>query len=193
MRIRSIVRLVCVAALGMALCGCFTAFEVVDGSFTPKGRSIAVLAGLPEGGSAAIAALVADELRKQSRYQVLSQAQIAQALKPYPQAIKGPYRSAYFEIDVDWSLTDKQKLAAIQRALGADYLYVMWAPTAVSWGSDKAANLQLVGQFFAFPGGKEIGHGVFQLHLRKDDAKYVKQGAEEVARQIAEKTGMLKK
>jgi hypothetical protein len=123
----------------------------------------------------------------------MSQAQIAQALKPYPQLIKGPYRSAYFEIDVDWGITDKQKLAAIQRVLGVDYLYVMWAPTAVGGGSDKAANLHLVGQFFEFPGGKEIGHGVFQLHMRKDEPKYVKAGAEEVARQLAEKTGMLKK
>ena len=193
MRLLPTLRLACVAALALALCGCFTAFEMVDGSFTPKGRSIAVLAGLPEDRNAAVAALVADELRKQSRYQVMSQAQIAQALKPYPQLIKGPYRSAYFEIDVDWGITDKQKLAAIQRVLGVDYLYVMWAPTAVSGGSAGAANLHLVGQLFGFPGGKEIGHGAFQLYISKDDPKYVKRGAEEVARQLAEKTGMLKK
>jgi len=190
MPVRPTLRLACVAALALALCGCFRAFEMVDGSFTPKGRSIAVLAGLPEDGNAAIAALVADELRKQSRYQVMSQTQIAKALKPYPQQIKGPYRSAYFAIDVDWGLTDKPKLASIQRVLGVDYLYVMWAPTAVSSGSDRAVALQLVGQLFEFPGGKEIGHGVFQLHISKDDAKYVKRGAEEVARQLAERTGM---
>lgn len=187
------VRLACVAALALALCGCFRAFDVVDGSFSPKGRSIAVLAGLPDDGNAAIAALVADELGKQSRYRVMSQAQIVKLLKPYPQQIKGPYRSAYFEIDVDWGRTDKQKLASIQRVLGVDYLYIMWAPTAVSTGSDRAANMQLVGQLFEFPGGKEVGHGVFQLLISKDDAKYVKRGAEQVARQLAEKTGMLTK
>jgi hypothetical protein len=192
-RIGPTLRLVFMAALALALCGCFRAFEMVDGGFTPKGRSIAVLAGLPEDLNVGVAALVADELGKQSRYQVMSRAQIAKVLKPYPQQIKGPYRSAYFEIDVDWGLTDKQKLAAIQRVLGVDYLYVMWAPTAVSSGSARAASLQLVGQLFEFPGGKEIGHGVFQLHISKDDPKYVKRGAADVARQLAEKTGMLTK
>jgi hypothetical protein len=183
-------RFALVAVLTLALGGCFTPFQMVDGNFTPKGRSIAVIAALPEEGNAAIAALVADELRKQSRYQVMSRAQIAQALKPYPQMIKGPYRSAYFEIDVDWRLTDKQKLAAIQRSLGVDYLYVMWTPTAVEAGKN-ASNLHLIGQLFEFPGAKEVGHGAFQLYIRKDDATNLKKGAEKVARQLAEKTGML--
>jgi hypothetical protein len=190
MRIRPALRLACAAVLALVLGGCFTSFQLVDGNFTPKGRSIAVLAGVPEEDNAAIAALVADELRKQSRYQVMSQAQIARALKPYPQLIKGPYRSAYFEVDVDWSLTDKQKLAAMQRSLGVDYVYVIWAPTATSSGG-KSTNLHLVAQLFEFPGAKEVGHGAFQFHIQKDDATNLKQGAEKVAHQLAEKTGML--
>lgn len=192
MRIRPALRLAFAAMLALAASGCFNAFYVIDDNFKPKGRSIAVLAGLPEDANLAVAALVTDELRKQSRYRVVSQAQIAEAVKPYPQLVKGPYRSAYFEIDVDWSLTDKQKLAAMQRSLGVDYLYVMWAPTAVSSGG-KGSSLHVIAQLFGFPGAKEIGHGAFQLYIQKDDATHLKQGAEKVARQLAEKTGMLGK
>jgi hypothetical protein len=192
MRGRLSLRAVLAIVLALAVSGCFNAFNVIDSDFKPKGRSMAVLAGVPEEGNAAVAALVADELRKQSRYQVMPNAQVAKAVKPYPQAIKGPYRSAYFAIDVDWGLTDKQKLTALQRALGVDYLYVIWAPTAVSYGGS-GANLQLVGQLFEFPGAKEVGHGAFQLLLQKDKAEYLKEGAEKVARQVAEETGMLKR
>ena len=188
MRLRAVLAVV----LALAVSGCFNAFNVLDSNFKSKGRSMAVLAGVPEEANVAVAALVADELRKQSRYQIVTPAQIAQAVKPYPQLIKGPYRSAYFAIDVDWSLTDKQKLTALQRALGVDYLYVIWAPTAVSSGGSGAA-LQLVGQLFEFPGAKEVGHGAFQLLLQKDNTTYLKQGAEKVARQLAEETGMLKR
>jgi hypothetical protein len=178
-------------ALALAVSGCFNAFNVLDSDFKPRGRSIAVLAGVPEEANVAVAALVADELRKQSRYQVVPHAQVAKTIKPYPQAIKGPYRSAYFAIDVDWGLTDRQKLTALQHALGVDYLYVIWAPTAVSYGGS-GANLQLVGQLFEFPGAKEVGHGAFQLFVQKD-SDHLKQGAEKVARQVAEETGMLKR
>ena len=192
MRIRPALRVAAAVVLALAASGCFNAFNLLDDNFKPKGRSIAVLAGVPEDANLAVVALVTEELRKQSRYQVMSQAQIAGAVKPYPQVIKGPYRSAYFEVDVDWKLTDKQKLTALQRALGVDYLYVVWAPTAVSYGGS-GANLKLVGQLFEFPGAKEVGHGAFQLLLQKDKPDYLKQGAEKVARQLAEETGMLKR
>ena len=32
--------------------------------------------------------------------------QVAQAIPNYPQLVKGPYKSAYFEIDVDYAKTD---------------------------------------------------------------------------------------
>jgi hypothetical protein len=192
MRIRPALRLAFAAVLALAASGCFNPFYLLDSNFKPKGRSIAVIAGLPENASVAVAGLVAEELRKQSRYQVTPHAQVAQTVKPYPQLIKGPYRSAYFEIDVEWSLTDKQKLAAIQRSLGVDYLYVMWAPTAISSGG-KASSLHLVAQLFEFPGAKEVGHGAFQLYIQKDDTTHLKKGAEKVAQQLAEKTGMLAK
>jgi len=192
MRIGLALRVAVAAMLALAASGCFNAFNVLDGNFKPKGRSIAVLAGVPEDANLAVVALVTDELRKQSRYRVMSQAQIAEAVKPYPQLIKGPYRSAYFEVDVDWKLTDKQKLAVLQRSLGVDYLYVMWAPTAVSSGG-KGASLHLVAQLFEFPGAREVGQSPNYSQRNKDDASNLKQGAEKVARQLAEKTGMLGK
>jgi hypothetical protein len=55
------------------------------------------------------------------------------------------------------------------------------------------ANLQLVGQLFEFPGAKEVGQGAFRLFVQKDKPEHLKEGAERVARQVAEETGMLKR
>ncbi|MER3423464.1 MAG: hypothetical protein C4293_09765, partial [Nitrospiraceae bacterium] len=72
-------------------------------------------------------------LEKNSRFHVLSQKQVAQAVPHYPQHIKGPYNSAYLEIDVGYSKTDVGKIGEIQKRLGVDYLYVLWAPTTTSY------------------------------------------------------------
>ncbi|MDH4234386.1 MAG: hypothetical protein OEV15_04545, partial [Gallionella sp.] len=106
-------------------------FRLTDSKFKPKGTSIAIISGTKEPQNVALAKLVSDSLRKKSRYQVSSPAQISQAIEPYPQTIKGPYKSAYLAIDTDWELGDREKIANMQRLLGVDYLYVIWAPITV--------------------------------------------------------------
>ena len=75
--------------------------------------------------------------------------------------VKGPYKSAYFEIDVDYGKTDMARVKELQQHLGVDYLYVLWAPATVSHGgstffSKNYPVTQIVAQLFESP-GKEVG------------------------------------
>src|SRR5574341_2654745 len=103
-------------AIGVALLisGC-TTFQLTEEPFQPKGKKLAVIAGLTNPSSLQAAQALADELGKTSRFQVLSQKQIAQAIPNYPQLVKGPYKSAYFEIDVDYGRTDLARVKELQQ------------------------------------------------------------------------------
>lgn len=165
-------------------------FSLNDSDFKPRGKSIAVISGTKEEQNVVLANMVADSLRKKSRYQVITQAQISQAVPSYPQTIKGPYKSAYFHIDTDWDLGDRKKIADIQRALGVDYLYVMWAPMSVSSNGHAVVKVPAVAQLFEQPNTKEVAKTSIELLFGDDKNIYFKQGADEVARQLAEETKM---
>jgi hypothetical protein len=165
-------------------------FSMNDSSFKTKGKSIAVISGTKEPQNVAIAKLVSDSLRKKSRYQVVSTSQISQAIDPYPQTIKGPYKSAYFYIDTDWDLGDRKKIHDIHRSLGVDYLYVIWAPIALSHNGQKIVTVHAVAQLFEQPNAKEVAKTSMQLLDGDDDNIYLKEGVEEIARQLAEETKM---
>lgn len=171
------------------LAACTSSFKPLDSSFKPKGRSLAVVSGTTDNASAAMAHLLGEALQKHSRYQVMPQKQIAGALSVYPQNIKGPYRSAYFDIDVDWKLADKKKIAAIQKQLGVDYLYVVWAPAAVST-NNRDAHLHVISQLYESPAAREVGRGRALLKVKEKDPDVLKKGADKFARQLAERTGM---
>jgi hypothetical protein len=190
MRISKFTGLAAIVISSLILSGCFTAFALVDNDFKPKGKTIAVVPGINDDMNLAIAALMTESLQKQSRYQVMSQQQIAKALGNYPQNVKGPYKSAYFEINVDWTRTDTQKLAALQRALKVDYLYVLWAPNAVNYNNNKVSHINVVTQMYEFPAGKEIGQGHFPLRVSDKDESYLKEDTAGIALAVAEKTGM---
>ena len=147
-------------ALAVITSGCAT-FHLTQEPFQPKGRKLAVISGLTNPSSLLVAQALGDELGKTSRFQVLSQRQVAQAIPHYPQMVKGPYKSAYFEIDVDYGKTDMARVKELQQHLGVDYLYVLWAPATVSHGgstffSKNYPVTQIVAQLFESP-GKEVG------------------------------------
>lgn len=184
------------AAVGLIFSGCAT-FELTDGSFLPKGKKLAVIAGLTNAGSLQAANAFANELGKASQFQVIPQQQIAQAIPNYPQLIKGPYDSAYFEIDVNYARTDVARVKELQKQLGADYLYVLWAPSTTSngqksWFSTNYAVMQVIAQLFEFPGGREVGHGKYMIRIRDDKKEMVHGDLQRVARELAEKTRMPK-
>lgn len=181
---------------GLLFSGCAT-FELTDSAFTPKGKKLAVVAGMTNAGSLEAADALAYELNKSSQYQVMPQKQIAKAIPNYPQLIKGPYDSAYFEIDVNYARTDLAKVKEIHKHVGTDYLYVLWAPSTTSngqksWFFTNYAVMQVIAQLFEFPGGREVGHGKYMIRINEDKKEMVRDDMQRVAREMAEKTRMPK-
>jgi len=188
----------------MLLTGCFETFSLVETDYRPKGKSIAVIAGLDSEANVVVAQRMADALKKNTRLQVLPHKQAAQAIPNYPVRIKGPYNYAFLEIEPEYGNTDRKKIREIQQKLGVDYLYVIWTPTAtVTQGS--IHQLHAIAQLFEGPSAKEVGNGKFMMTAGrvgcclmpapddKDKANAVNDSCDYVAREIGEKLGMLKK
>ena len=180
----------------VALSGCST-FHLTQETFQPKGKKLAVIAGMTNDSSLSIAKSLGDELGQTSMFQVLSQKQIAQAIPNYPQLVKGPYKSAYFEIDVDYAKTDMARVKELQQHLGVDYVYVLWAPATVShgnsgWFSKHYLVTQIVAQLFESPGGKEIGRGQYAVRVDNQTHQVLSDDMRRVALEMAEKTHTLK-
>jgi hypothetical protein len=185
-------------AIGMVLAfsGCAT-FHLTQDPFEPKGKKLAVISGLTNPSSLLVAQALGDELGKTSRFQVLSQKQVAQAIPNYPQLVKGPYKSAYFEIDVDYGKTDLARVKELQQHLGVDYLYVLWAPATVShggstWFTKNYPVTQIVAQLFESPGGKEVGRSQYAIRIDDQTHEVLRDDMRRVALELAEKTHTLK-
>jgi hypothetical protein len=182
--------------IALLLTGCAT-FHLTQEPFHPKGQKLAVIAGLTNPSSLQVAQALTDELNTASRFQVLSQKQIAQTIPNYPQLVNGPYHSAYFDLDLDYGRTDFARIKELQQHLGVDYLYILWAPSTVSHGdstffSKNYPVTQIVAQLFEFPGGKEIGRSQYAIHVDDKTHEVLREDMRRVAREFAEKTHTLK-
>jgi len=198
---RGPIRIVVLLALLVSLGGCVSTFNPVNDNFRAKGKTIAVIAGLDNEPNIMTAKNMADSLKKNARFQVMPHSQVKQSLSNYPTNIPGPYKSAYFEIEVDYTKTDMKKIRSIQQQLGVDYLYVLWAPSATTYGG-KIHSLNIVAQLFE--NGKEVGNGRFNATAghstcclspapdTADKTNAIKDATDYVAREIGEKTGMAK-
>lgn len=173
--------------------GCVNSFSLVDKGFTPKGESIAVVPGINNEMNHVIAALISGSLVEQSRYAVLSPKGMNSRLKDQPVNVQGPYKSAYFEIDVDWSKTDIGGLEVIQDKLKTDYLYVLWAPNAVRRNNNDIVTINMVAQMFKYPGMELVGQGQYRLRASENGPHYLELSTKNIAIDLAEKTAMLKK
>ena len=185
-----------VVVASLCLSGCAT-FQLLQEPSGGNGKKLAVISGLTNPSSLQAAQTFADEVARASRFQVLPQKQVAQAIPNYPQLIKGPYASAYFEIDEDYAKTDVSRIREIQKHLGADYLYILWAPTSVQSGGKglffkNYPVVHVVAQLFEFPGGKEIGRGKFMVRFDDDRKEFVRDDLAAVAKEFAAKTRMPK-
>ncbi len=191
----------------LLLGGCARAtFKPLSADFHAKqGSSIAVISGLEHDGNLLLSHYLTEELKEWSTYRIVSQKAIAQKIKGYPYNIQGPYRSAYFEVEMDFNKTDIEKLKRIQKRLGVDYLYVLWAPMATKMSNTNHHTVHVVAQMFEYPGSKEVGRGRFFSYARKvswtgsspvtDEQidKGMKYAATKVAWELGVKTGMPKK
>jgi hypothetical protein len=190
------VRLWPTIAIALVVGGCAT-FHLTQEPFQPKGKKLAVISGLTNASSLSVAQALGDELGKASRFQVLSQKEVARAIPNYPQLVKGPYKSAYFEIDVDYAKTDMGRVKELQHHLGVDYLYVLWAPATVShgnatWFSKNYPVTQIVAQLFESPGGKEVGRSRYAVRVDDQTHQVLSDDMHRVALELAEKTHTLK-
>lgn len=186
-------------AVLVVLGGCISTFSPVDANFKVKGKTIAVVAGLDNEPNIATARNMAESLKKKTRFQVVPHSQVKQSLPNYPSNIQGPYKSSYFEIEVDYTKTDMKKIRSIQQQLGVDYLYVVWTPSATVY-NEKIHSLNAVAQLFE--NGREVGNGRFNATAgrtdcclvaapdSRDKANAIKDATDYVAREIGEKTGM---
>ena len=176
--------------------GCST-FQLTHEPFVPKGKKLAVIAGLTNPSSLEAAHALADELVKASQFQVMPHKQVAQVIPNYPQLIKGPYNSAYFEIDVDYGKTDLERVKQLQKNLGTDYLYVLWVPSVTTNGqkslfSKDYSMMQVIAQLYEFPGAREIGHGTYMMRVDDEKKEIVRDDLQRVTQELAQKTHMLK-
>lgn len=167
-------------------------FRLADPGFKPKARTMAVISGIRKQQSVDIAMLLDLAMHNESKYSVLPPARIKHLARPYPVDIQGPYKSAYFEIDTDWSMTDRQKIARIQRQLGVENLLVIWAPIAVSVNDSPIIQIPVVAQMFE-PGGKVVAQSNMMLAVGDKGNKYLVEGVTGIADNIAQKTGMARK
>ncbi len=184
------------AGAAFFLGGCAT-FHLTEEPFKPKGKKLAVIAGLTNPSSLQAAQALGEELGKASQYQIVPQKQVAQSIPNYPQLIKGPYNSAYFEIDVDYAKTDVARIKELQKHVAADYLYVLWAPSVTSngqksWFAKDYSIMQVIAQLYEFPGGKEVGRGKYMVRVDAEKKEIVRDDLQRVSKEMAEKTHMLR-
>lgn len=187
--------------IALFLTACISTFDPVSSDVRFKGKTMAVIAGLDNEPNLQLAQAMSESLRKQTRFQVMSHKQAAQKIAGYPVKVQGPWKSAYFEIEVDYTKTDMKKVRSIQQQLGVDYLYVLWTPSETVYNG-KIHSLNVIGQMFE--NGKEVGNGRFNATAGhtdcclvpapndRDKADAMKDTSDYVAKQIGEKTGMLK-
>jgi len=187
--------------LSSVIAGCASTFNPVSNDVKFKPKSLAVIAGLDNEPNVLLAQAMSESLKKNTRFQVMPYKQVKQSLANYPTDIQGPWKSAYFEIEVDYTKTDMKKVRAIQQQLGVDYLYVLWTPSETVYNR-KIHSLNVIGQMFE--NGKEVGNGRFNSVAGRTDCclvpapdagdkvKAIKDATDYVAKEIGEKTGMAK-
>lgn len=178
----SVVRGFVVVTFMVMLSGCMAMFSGLifsptNGEVKGEGKTIAVVAGVNNEMTVAVAESMAEALSRNSTFQVMPPKQVAQRLKGYPQEIKGPYNGAYMEIDVNWSKTDMKKAAEILKKTGTDYVYIIWMPTGYSrdlvdkngltMSRGAAKSFPAVAQLFAKPEAKVAAQGRFSVTASK--------------------------
>lgn len=146
--------------------GCATFKPLTPGFHAKKNASIAVISGRQKDNNLMIAHYVTEALKEKSKYRVLPQASITKAVKGYPFDIHGPYGTAYLQVEKDYTKTDVKAIRQLQKKLGVDYLFVIWAPISVMVNGTNNLT-EVITQLFEFPGAKEVGRGGFRIMARK--------------------------
>jgi len=189
----------------LLITGCFASFRPVEADFKPKGKTLAVLAGLDYEANVLAAGHLAAALAKYSSYHVIPQKQVMRTLQGQPAEIRGPYRRLYSRTDIDYANTDSGAIRAIQQKLHADYLLVIWTYASTDEGTThNMQQMNLITQLFEHPESKEVGRGKFAVAAgwttcclvpapdAEDKDEAIREKMDAVAREIAQRTGMMR-
>ncbi len=184
-------------------CGLWqTRFSVIDKTHRVKPAKLAVISATDHEAPLLLAVKMTEELKKQSRFRLMSQGAVKRAFPSYPFKVKGPFRETYTKTVTDFSKTDKRKISLIARKLGVQYLYVLWVPSVVVY-NDSVNMANVYHQLFAFPGCREVGNGTYTVNWMKEGSVYIGSAPESysesvdifskvVAEEITKKMGMTK-
>jgi len=153
--------------------GCETNQVIKRENFTPRGKRMAVFAGSRTKANIVLAENLTESLKKMSMFTVISQQEIKEKIPYYPTRIQGPWTLAYYNIDVDTGKSDRERISAYQKAVGADYIAVIWSPLeytntmenqfgTVLYRSD---SIHGIVQIFEFPGCQDIGNKQFTVSI----------------------------
>lgn len=194
----------CALCLSLFFCGACASkdrlFELTDKDFKPRGKTVAVVAGLKRDVNVFIAECMSQALQKNSTLVVTPSAQVAKAIPGYPLNIQGPYSAAYFDIETDYTRTDLEKIREVQKRLRVDYLYVIWVPTG-STLEKKIVFTDMISQLFEAPQSREVGRGWFWSRAgrstgwfaptpkQEDVEQSLQASCDRVSKEIAEATG----
>lgn len=162
---------------------------------------IAVMAGMFDYSTINFAEYLTEEFHKQTKFSVISQNRFKKSNKYYPVRVKGPYSSSFFEIEDDYTLTDKQKILKYARSVKSDYVYVIWVPVVYSVNNN-VHECSAIGQMFNTQTGEEIGYGKYPMFWFKGSyigwgaartqEEALKRGAAAAVKDISTKMGMTK-
>jgi hypothetical protein len=160
-----------VCFIAFSLFGCVTIFKPVADISNVKGNTLAVISGINDEDNVFYADKLSQHIAKKSTFKVLTLSEIKSRWVDYPYNIRGPYNTAYFEIDPNYAKTDIERLKIIQKKLNVDNIYVVWTPTSrmltgAGWTAD-VFETSLIGQFFSFPGPVEVGRSNFKMTYAK--------------------------
>jgi len=191
----------CLCLLLGSACAAKPLFMLTDRDLKPRGKTLAVIAGLKRDINVFTAECMSQALHKNSTFIVTPPGQVVKAIPGYPLNIQGPYSAAYFDIEEDYTRTDMEKIREIQKRLRVDYLYVIWVPTG-STLEKKIVFVDMISQLFEGPQSREVGRGAFWSSAgrstgcfaptpkREDVEQSLQATCERVSREIAEAMGM---
>jgi|GEM_PF-2502076 len=148
-----------------------TNFQVFAKGIIVEGKKCAVISGDTNTLEQIYAYTLTKALSESSTLSLITQEDVKKKFSDYPVKIKGPFGPSYFEVETDYTKTDVQRLAEIQKKLKTDYLIVVWTPSPVKRNS--RVLITGVIQMFYFPEAREIARGTFNTSY--NDANFIKE------------------
>lgn len=186
----------------LSLSGCAATnwpFTPFDKNKTYKPTSIAVISGGEQDAHIKLAEFISQNLTEKSKFNVLSQKEIAKRLTNYPPTI-----AINLDVNTDdekpvwFPPSEKAKLNALQAKLKVDYIFVVWnrfvkrVTVTGGYGGSTTDYVYPAGNLIEYPGGKVVastmsvaGSQLSPLALFRDADYYIVDALKDASKDIA--------